>query len=84
MSAQRCVPYRESSVTLSIVGGVLRAWLFGFRCLTADMLDQGDIAFKSAAGTHGVSRKSRASAATGCVAIRASGPREPQGHERGE
>ena len=44
MSAERRVPYRENPAILSIVAGVLRAWLFGFRGLTADMLDRGDIA----------------------------------------
>ena len=54
---------------MNTVAGVLRM-LFGFRFVTAGMLDHRRIAFKSAAATHGISRKSKALAATQCIAMR--------------
>lgn len=44
---------------VNTVAGVLRTRLLGFRFVTAGMLDHRRIAFKSAAATHGISRKSR-------------------------
>jgi hypothetical protein len=43
-SAMRSISGKSSN--FAVVAGVLRAWLFGLRCLTADMLDQGDVAFQ--------------------------------------